>query len=206
MLIGSLGTGQIPVLQNPVAGTRVLSLPSRMWSTSLTLTVAGTIMLVLAWLLIGRFAVGRLSVEVLAGRSPARRMTRKQADRTLLLWSILWRWRPDHQQGRLFLPGAERNRPSRHGPLRRQPAERAGVDHVLTRSVPNLWRDTPAPYGPFFLWIGEGITAITGNNITAAVFLHRLVALLGIALIVWALPRLARRCGCPVSRPSGSAP
>ncbi|NED69963.1 hypothetical protein G3I15_54500, partial [Streptomyces sp. SID10244] len=46
-----------------------------------------------------------------------------------------------------------------------------------------------------FLWIGKGITAVTGDNITAAIFLHRLVALVGIGLIVWALPRLARRCG-----------
>ncbi|WP_169330700.1 polyprenol phosphomannose-dependent alpha 1,6 mannosyltransferase MptB, partial [Gordonia rhizosphera] len=86
LLIGSLGTGQIPVLQNPVAGTRVLSLPSRMWSTALTMSIGGTIMLVVAWLLIGRFAVGRFSVEVLQGRSPERRMTRRQADRTLMLW------------------------------------------------------------------------------------------------------------------------
>ena len=110
LLIGSLGTGQIPVLQNPVAGTRVLSLPSRMWSTSLTLTVAGTIILVLAWLLIGRFAVGRLSVEVLAGRSPARRMTRKQADRTLLPGAmtqpLAWGGAPTIKPRRAVMGGA----------------------------------------------------------------------------------------------------
>ncbi|GAB03520.1 mannosyltransferase MptB [Gordonia amarae NBRC 15530] len=196
LLIGSLGTGQIPVLQNPVAGTRVLSLPSRMWSTSLTLTVAGTIMLVLAWLLIGRFAVGRLSVEVLTGRSPARRMTRRQADRTLLLWSIPLVVAPPIISKDVYSYLAQSAIAHRGmDPYVVSPLRGLGVDHVLTRSVPNLWRDTPAPYGPLFLWIGEGITAITGNNITAAVFLHRLVALLGIALIVWALPRLARRCG-----------
>ena len=86
LLIGSLGTGQIPVLQNPVAGMRLLSLPSRMWSTALTMSIGGTLMLVVAWLMIGRFAVGRFSVEVLEGRSPQRRMTRRQADSTLLLW------------------------------------------------------------------------------------------------------------------------
>ena len=75
------------------------------------------------------------------------------------------------------------------------PVRGLGVDHILTRSVPNLWRDTPAPYGPLFLWMGEGITKVTGANITAAIFLHRCLALVGIALIVWALPRLARRCG-----------
>ena len=58
-----------------------------------------------------------------------------------------------------------------------------------------MWRDTPAPYGPLFLWIGQGISAITGENIVAAVLCHRLVVLLGVGLIVWATPRLARRCG-----------
>jgi alpha-1,6-mannosyltransferase len=46
-----------------------------------------------------------------------------------------------------------------------------------------------------FLWIGQGISALTGENIVAAVLCHRLVVLLGVGLIVWATPRLARRCG-----------
>src|SRR5581483_5119803 len=58
-----------------------------------------------------------------------------------------------------------------------------------------LWRDTPAPYGPLFLWIGRGVSALTGENIVAAVLCHRLVVLIGVGLIVWATPRLARRCG-----------
>jgi len=75
------------------------------------------------------------------------------------------------------------------------PAGALGVDNVLTRTVPNIWRDTPAPYGPLFLWMGRGITYLTGDNIVAGIFLHRLLALAGVAMIVWALPRLARRCG-----------
>ena len=66
---------------------------------------------------------------------------------------------------------------------------------MFTLSVPNMWRETPAPYGPLFLWIGQGISALTGENIVAAVLCHRLVVLLGVGLIVWAMPRLARRCG-----------
>jgi alpha-1,6-mannosyltransferase len=75
------------------------------------------------------------------------------------------------------------------------PATALGLDHVFTLSVPNLWRETPAPYGPLFLWIGEGISTLTGQNIVWAVLFHRLVVLLGVGLIVWATPRLARRCG-----------
>src|SRR6185437_2209890 len=69
------------------------------------------------------------------------------------------------------------------------------LGHVFTLSVPSLWRETPAPYGPLFLWIGRGISALTGENIVAAVLCHRLVVLVGVGLIVWATPRLARRCG-----------
>ncbi|WP_461664961.1 polyprenol phosphomannose-dependent alpha 1,6 mannosyltransferase MptB [Gordonia sputi] len=196
LLIGSLGTGQIPVLQNPVAGMRLLSLPSRMWSTALTMSIGGTLMLVVAWLMIGRFAVGRFSVEVLEGRSPQRRMTRRQADSTLLLWIAPILVAPPLLSKDIYSYLAQSAIAERGmDPYSVSPVRGLGVDDVLTRSVPNLWRDTPAPYGPFFIWIGEGITKITGDNITAAIFLHRLVALLGVGLIVWALPRLARRCG-----------
>ncbi|GAB18181.1 mannosyltransferase MptB [Gordonia effusa NBRC 100432] len=196
LLIGSLGSGAIPVLQNPVAGMRVLSLPSRMWSTALTLSIGGTIMLVVAWLLLGRFAVGRFSVEVYQGRSPARRMTRTQADRTLMLWIVPIAIAPPLLSKDIYSYLAQSAIAYRGmDPYVVSPIRGLGVDHVLTRSVPNLWRDTPAPYGPFFLWIGEQITRVTGDNITAAIFLHRVLALIGVALIVWALPRLARRCG-----------
>ena len=75
------------------------------------------------------------------------------------------------------------------------PAQALGVDHTLTRTVPNIWRETPAPYEPLFLWIGKWIGTVTGDNIVAGVLVHRAVELIGLALIVWALPRLARRCG-----------
>ncbi|PRC62061.1 hypothetical protein C6A85_05105, partial [Mycobacterium sp. ITM-2017-0098] len=75
------------------------------------------------------------------------------------------------------------------------PAPGLGLDHVFTLSVPSMWRDTPAPYGPLFLWIGRGISRLTGENIVEAVLFHRLVVLLGVGMIVWATPRLARRCG-----------
>ena len=124
-------------------------------------------------------------------------MTRSQLDRTLLLWVLpLLDRAADVQQGRLLLSGAERDLACKGlDPYRVGPATGLGLDHVFTLSVPNMWRETPAPYGPLFLWIGRGISALTGENIVAAVLCHRLVVLLGVGLIVWATPRLARRCG-----------
>jgi alpha-1,6-mannosyltransferase len=148
------------------------------------MTTTGAVMMALAWLMLGRFALGN------------RRMSRSQLDRTLLLWVLPLLIAPPMYsrdvysylaQSEIAVKGLD--------PYRVGPAPGLGLDHVFTLSVPNMWRETPAPYGPLFLWIGEGISRITGENIVAAVLCHRLVVLLGVGLIVWATPRLARRCG-----------
>jgi alpha-1,6-mannosyltransferase len=192
MAIGALGAGAQPVLQNPVQGLRILGLPARLGATALTLTMTGSVMVVLAWLLLGRFAIGRYRGE---GAAP-RRLTRSQLDRTLLLWVIPLTIAPPMFSKDVYSYLAQSEITARGlDPYAIGPKMALGVDHVLTRTVPTIWRDTPAPYGPFFLWIGRGISAVTGENIVAGIFLHRLLALAGVALIVWALPRLARRCG-----------
>lgn len=184
MGIGALGAGARPVVQDPTFGVRLLNLPSRIQTVSLTMTTTGAVMMALAWLMLGRFALG------------PRRMTRSQLDRTLLLWMVplliappmyskdVYSYLAQSQIGRIGLD-----------PYKVGPAPGLGLDHVFTLSVPSLWRETPAPYGPLFLWIGRGISALTGENIVAAVLCHRLVVLVGVGLIVWATPRLARRCG-----------
>ncbi|MFC3244769.1 polyprenol phosphomannose-dependent alpha 1,6 mannosyltransferase MptB [Gordonia humi] len=196
ILIGSLGTGMLPVLQNPIVGTRILSLPSRMYSTALTVSIGGMMTLVLAWLLLARFTIGRFGVEVAEGRSPARRMSRSQLYQTMVMWTVPLIIAPPILSKDVYSYLAQSAIAYRGmDPYTYSPMRGLGVDHPLTLSVPNLWKDTPAPYGPLFLWLGEHITAITGDNITVAVLLHRVIALCGVAMIVWALPRLARRCG-----------
>lgn len=184
MAIGALGAGARPVVQDPTFGVRLLNLPSRIQTVSLTMTTSGAVMMALAWLMLGRFALG------------SRRMSRGDLDRTLLLWTLPLLIAPPMYskdvysylaQSQISLEGLD--------PYRVGPASGLGLSHVFTLSVPTLWRETPAPYGPLFLWIGRGISALTGENIVAAVLCHRLVELLGVGLIVWATPRLARRCG-----------
>ena len=191
MCVGALGAGAQPVLQNPVQGVRLLGLPARMPSAALTLAMTGTVLVVLAWLLLGRFAVGRRDPD-----GQPRRLSRSQLDRTLLLWILPLTVAPPMFSKDVYSYLAQSEIAARGlDPYAIGPAGALGVDHVLTRTVPNIWRETSAPYGPAFLWIGERITFLTGENIVFGIFLHRLLALGGVALIVWALPRLARRCG-----------
>jgi alpha-1,6-mannosyltransferase len=184
MAIGALGAGARPVVQDPTFGVRLLNLPSRIQTVSLTMTTVGAVMMALAWLMLGRFALGK------------RRMSRGELDRTLLLWTLPLLIAPPMYskdvysylaQSQISLQGLD--------PYRVGPASGLGLGHVFTLSVPSLWRETPAPYGPLFIWIGRGISALTGENIVSAVLCHRLVVLAGVTMIVWATPRLARRCG-----------
>ncbi|KAA0115778.1 polyprenol phosphomannose-dependent alpha 1,6 mannosyltransferase MptB [Mycolicibacterium sp. P9-22] len=184
MAIGALGAGARPVVQDPTFGVRLLNLPSRIQTVSLTMTTTGAVMMALAWLMLGRFALG------------PHRMSRSQLDRTLLLWLLPLLIAPPMYSKDVYSYLAQ-SQIARLGldPYLVGPAPGLGLDHVFTLSVPSLWRETPAPYGPLFLWIGEGISVITGDNIVAAVLCHRLVVLVGVGLIVWATPRLAQRCG-----------
>ncbi|MDT5115450.1 MAG: alpha,6-mannosyltransferase [Mycobacterium sp.] len=184
MAIGALGAGARPVVQDPTFGVRLLNLPSRIQTVSLTMTTVGAVIMALAWLMLGRFAMGK------------RQMSRGNLDRTLLLWMLPLLIAPPMYskdvysylaQSQISLEGLD--------PYKVGPASGLGLGHVFTLSVPSVWRETPAPYGPLFLWIGRGISALTGENIVAAVLCHRLVVLAGVAMIVWATPRLARRCG-----------
>ena len=184
MAIGALGAGARPVVQDPTFGVRVLNLPSRIQTVSLTMTTTGAVMMALAWLMLGRFALG------------PRRMSRAQLDHTLLLWMAPLLIAPPMYSKDVYSYLAQ-SQIARDGldPYDVGPAPGLGLDHVFTLSVPSLWRETPAPYGPLFLWLGSGISALTGENIVAAVLCHRLVVLAGVGLILWATPRLASRCG-----------
>ena len=158
MAIGALGAGARPVVQDPTFGVRLLNLPSRIQTVSLTMTTTGAVMMALAWLMLGRFALGK------------RRMSRGELDRTLWLWVLPLLIAPPMFSKDVYSYLAQ-SQICRLGldPYRVGPATGLGLGHVFTLSVPSLWRETPAPYGPLFLWIGRGISALTGENIVAAV-------------------------------------
>ncbi|MBS4103565.1 polyprenol phosphomannose-dependent alpha 1,6 mannosyltransferase MptB [Tsukamurella paurometabola] len=193
---GALGVGSFPVVQNPIAGRRLIGLMFRMQSTALTVTMVGTAMLMIAWVLLRRYTIGYLNPNAHAEPAPPRRLTRRGFDRILALWVLPFLFAPPMFSKDVYSYLAQSEITARGlDPYKIGPAAALGIDHVFTRSVPNIWRDTPAPYGPLFLYLGRGITWLTGENVVAGVVLHRVLALAGVAMIVWALPRLARRCG-----------
>ncbi|NKQ26945.1 polyprenol phosphomannose-dependent alpha 1,6 mannosyltransferase MptB [Streptomyces galbus] len=78
-----------------------------------------------------------------------------------------------------------------HGPAR--------LGGPLADEVAPLWQHTRAPYGPVFLALAAALSGLTGGDLPAGLLGMRLVALLGVALMAAALPRLARQCGADPS-------
>jgi alpha-1,6-mannosyltransferase len=190
MAVGSLGAGALPV-PNPLFGIRVLSLPSRNATVAIAVTYAGIGLVVLAWLWIGKMLRWNGAV------APA--PDRTQLARTAVLWALPLAVAPPLFSRDVYSYLAQSATLARGlDPYTLGPAQAFGVDDPLVRSIPTIWRDTGAPYGPFFLVLGRGITALTGNDIVAGVFAHRALALAGVVMIVWVLPHLARRCGLDV--------
>ncbi|MFF8908248.1 polyprenol phosphomannose-dependent alpha 1,6 mannosyltransferase MptB [Streptomyces olivaceoviridis] len=74
-----------------------------------------------------------------------------------------------------------------HGPAR--------LGGPLADEVAPMWRHTGAPYGPAFLALASALSALTRGEVPAGLLGMRLVALLGVALMAVALPRLARHSG-----------
>ncbi|EKX67174.1 putative membrane protein [Streptomyces ipomoeae 91-03] len=74
-----------------------------------------------------------------------------------------------------------------HGPAR--------LGGPLADEVAPMWRHTATPYGPVFLAMASGLSGLTEGRIPAGLIGMRMVALLGVALMALALPRLARYSG-----------
>jgi alpha-1,6-mannosyltransferase len=58
-----------------------------------------------------------------------------------------------------------------------------------------VWINTPSPYGPTFLGLDGALTKASGHQILPDILLLRLLEVAGLALMVGALPSLARAAG-----------
>lgn len=181
--VGGLGSGALPVVDNPYSAFPLGDIMGRMLQTSSSVVLIGTGLLVLAWVLMARY-VGSHSVTV------------GELARTFAAWSlpILFTAPLFTQdiysylaQGTIVAHGMD--------PYSAGPVELLGTDHPLARSVPFIWAQSPSPYGPVALSVSAAISVLTDDSIILAVLAHRVVSLCGIILAGWATTHLARRCG-----------
>lgn len=176
--LASLVTSVVPpsswVAALPLTGDLRHSLLGRM--VGLTFMVAGLGLMAWAWLTVGR--------RVMAGeRLPLLRMTAYWSVPLLLAPPLFSRDAWSYAaQGALVAKG--------YNPYDVGPGVLSG--HIV-EAVDPMWMQTPAPYGPLPLAYG-GLVARLTMDPYVLMLAHRLLAVLGIGLIAWAVPRLATAC------------
>ncbi|MGD9620931.1 MAG: alpha-(1-_6)-mannopyranosyltransferase A [Mycolicibacterium sp.] len=65
----------------------------------------------------------------------------------------------------------------------------------LLDNVSPIWTTTTAPYGPAFILVAKFVTLVVGDDVVAGTILLRLCMLPGLALLIWAAPKVARHLG-----------
>ena len=65
----------------------------------------------------------------------------------------------------------------------------------LLSSVASVWRDTASPYGPLFVSVSHLGESVAGSSLVTGILVFRAVELVGVGLLMMALPVLARRLG-----------
>jgi hypothetical protein len=61
--------------------------------------------------------------------------------------------------------------------------------------VDATWRFSPSPYGPVWLWLSGLCVRASHGHLVPAVMMMRGLSVLGLLMVAWALPRLARSHG-----------
>lgn len=87
-------------------------------------------------------------------------------------------------QGALLRDGLD---PYAVGPVENQ--------NSLLDNVSPIWTTTTAPYGPAFILVARFVTTLVGDHVVAGTMLLRLCMLPGLAMLIWAAPRVARHIG-----------
>jgi alpha-1,6-mannosyltransferase len=181
ILAGGLGAGGVLRVDPVLSGTALAAWRHGTGRVVAEVVVyAGLALLVWAWVRLGR--------EVASGRTRAAwvRVTALAWMAPLLIAPPLFTRDVFSYlgQGELALRGLD---PYGVGP--------AVLGDRIAANVHPLWAHTPAPYGPLFILLASGIVAAVGEHLIAAVILMRLVLAVGLALLLYALPGLARELG-----------
>ncbi|MHA7140839.1 polyprenol phosphomannose-dependent alpha 1,6 mannosyltransferase MptB [Arthrobacter sp. Sr33] len=74
------------------------------------------------------------------------------------------------------------------------------ISNYLQIGADDMWAQSPTPYGPVFLWIEALVVGITGGQPDFSILLFRLIAIVGVALCVYYVPKLAELHGVNPNR------
>lgn len=135
------------------------------------------------------------------GESPGGRPSAAWLKRTLALWAAPLLVAPPLFSGDVYSYLAQGATAARGlDPYTLGPAQALGAGSDLVQRVSALWRDTPSPYGPLFTVLQRGVARTVGDHPVLGVVAYRALAVAGLLLIVWSLPRLARATGVSASK------
>jgi hypothetical protein len=183
---GGIAAGALP-RDDPFADLRVVGWLRASEPLALALGYTGLALLVVAWLFLGR----RLGTPDGPGR--------RSLLATLALWSAPLCLAPPMFSRDVYSYGAvgwmvhDGASPYFWGPG-------AIPDNPYLADVPGVWSHTPTPYGPAFLQLARWVVDLSGDRTVPTVLGMRLIALIGLVLLVRYVPRLAAHCGVPADR------
>ncbi|MEU9975375.1 polyprenol phosphomannose-dependent alpha 1,6 mannosyltransferase MptB [Streptomyces sp. NPDC051014] len=141
----------------------------------------GVVLLIAAWLLLGRLVRG--------GEPP----TPRQLLLVLAVWAAPLLLAPPLFSRDVYSYLAQGAMVDAHMDV--YTAGPAQLGGPLADEVAPVWQNTAAPYGPAFMGVASLLSGLTRGELPAGLFGMRLVALLGVGLMAAALPRLARHSG-----------
>jgi alpha-1,6-mannosyltransferase len=181
IMAGTVGAGG-DLIHDPILGNGPLSWIRYGHGQQLAQAVLyiGVGLLVWAWVRLGRDVIGRLVAAravLVTGLAWIAPMIISPPTFTRDVFSYLG-------QGELSLRGID---PYAFGP--------SVLGDAIATNVHPFWASTPAPYGPLFILLAKGVVAVTGEHLIFGVIAMRLVLMIGVLLLVLALPGLVRHLG-----------
>ncbi|MGJ9371747.1 polyprenol phosphomannose-dependent alpha 1,6 mannosyltransferase MptB [Nesterenkonia sp. CF4.4] len=185
IMLGSWGVGWLAMTPQSLLALNPVMLPLRTTTagvvTCTVLLVFGALLLLRSWL--------RLSQRVGSWSARATPVMR----RTLLMWATpLMFTLPIFSrdvfsylaQGRVLHAGLN--------PYEDGVSELPGW---FMEGADGLWAESPSPYGPLFLVLAQMVWFLSGGVPEIAIALFRMLSLIGIALMLYCIPRLAKAFG-----------
>jgi alpha-1,6-mannosyltransferase len=181
LALGGCAAGALPA-NDPFARVPVIRQLREAPAVALVVAYGGLALLVVAWLFLGRLV-----------NSPTGGPSRRSLVLTLGVWALPLCLAPPMFSRDVYSYAAQGWLVQQHAnPYFWGPA---AVPGPFLHDVGNDWWHTPAPYGPVFLVIARLVVGLGGGSVVPSVLGLRLVALVGVVLMVRYVPRLAMRCG-----------